>query len=52
MVDGYIQVYDSGEMSEVTIDIIVKIIVAFVGFGTLIALVFLYQWWRKSGVKF
>lgn len=40
MVDGYQQTYDTGEMSEVFTDIIVKFGVQFVAFATLIALVF------------
>ena len=37
-VDGYTQVYDAAETSEVSIDLIVGVLAALVGFATLIGL--------------
>lgn len=48
MVDGYTQTYGADETSEVVIDLLVVILIGFVGFGTLIALVFLWNMARKS----
>jgi hypothetical protein len=47
-VDGYTQVYDAAETSEVTVDLIVSIGAALVSFGTLIGLVVLYVWVKKK----
>ena len=46
-VDGYTQVYDAGETSEVTIDLIVTVLVIMVSFGTLIGLIILFKWAKK-----
>lgn len=47
-VDGYTQVYDAGETSEVSIDLIVGILVALVSFATLIGLILLFGWMKKK----
>ena len=46
--DGYDAVYDAGETSESVVDLIVTILAGLVSFGTLIALVFLYKWFKKN----
>jgi len=46
--DGYDATYDSGETSEVAIDLIVKIGAAVVSLGTLVGLILLYRWFRKN----
>jgi len=46
--DNYTAVYDAGETSEVTVDLIVKVIAGMVSFGTLIALVILAKWFKKN----
>jgi len=46
--DGYNQTYDSGETSEVSIDLIVGILAALVGFASLIGLIFLFGWMKKK----
>jgi hypothetical protein len=48
VLNNYTQVYDSSETSEAVIDLIVKIGVGLVGFGTLIGLIFLFKWFRKA----
>jgi len=48
MTDGYTAVYDAGETSEASIDLIVTIMAGLVSFATLIALVLLYKWLRKN----
>ena len=47
---AYAAVYDSGEISEVTVDLIITIVAALVGFGTLIAIVLLYVWLKGKSV--
>jgi len=47
-VDGYTAVYDSAETSEVSIDLIVGILAALVGFATLIGLILLFGWMKKK----
>ena len=46
--DGYTQVYDAGETSEVSIDLIVAVVAALVGFASLIAIVLLYGWLKNK----
>jgi len=46
-VDGYTQVYDSAETSEVSIDLIVGVLASLVGFATLIGLILLFGWMKK-----
>ena len=50
-VDGYTAVYDAGETSEVTIDLIVGVLAALVSFATLVGLIMLYNWIKKKGIK-
>ena len=45
--DGYTAVYDSGETSEVSIDLIVAVGAGLVSFATLIALVLLFGFLKK-----
>ena len=45
-VDGYTAVYDAGETSEVSIDLIVGVLAALVSFATLIGLVLLFGWMK------
>jgi opacity protein-like surface antigen len=40
--------YDAGELSEVTIDVIVTVAAFLVGMGSLIGLLFLYLWIKKK----
>jgi len=46
--DGYNASYDSSETSEVTIDLVVGVLAALVGFATLIGLVMLFGWLKKK----
>ena len=46
--DGYNQTYDAGETSEVTIDLIVKVLAALVSLGALIGLIILFGWMKKN----
>lgn len=39
--------YDSADTSAIIIDVVVGVIVAMVGFGALIGLVFLYRFFKK-----
>jgi len=48
---GYNQTYDTGETSEAVIDLVVSVFSGLVGFGSLIALVLIYRWLRKGGLK-
>ncbi len=48
VVDGYTQTYDSGEISEVTIDTIVGIGASIFSFVSLVALVILFVWLRRQ----
>ena len=45
--DGYTAVYDAGETSEVSIDLIITVLAGFVSLGTLIGLVLLFGWLKK-----
>jgi len=45
--DGYTQVYDAGETSEVTIDLIIAVVAGLVSFASLIGLIMLYGWVKK-----
>ena len=47
MTDGYNVSYDAGEISEVTIDLLVGIGASIFSFVSLVALVLLYGWLRK-----
>ena len=44
--DNYTQVYDAGETSEVTIDLIVGVLAALVSFVSLIGLILLFGWMK------
>lgn len=50
-VDGYNQTYDTGETSEAVIDLVVSIFSGLVAFGSLIALVLIYKWLKKGGMR-
>lgn len=47
MTDGYTQTYGSGEIAEVTIDMLVGIGAAIFSFVSLVALLLLYNWMKK-----
>ena len=51
-VDGYTALYDANEVGEVGIDLGMGILVALVGFATIIGLVILWGWFRKKAPKF
>jgi len=46
--DNYTAVYGADETSEVSVDLIVGILGALVGFGSLIALVLLFKFLKKK----
>ena len=48
--DNYTATYDAGETSEVIIDILIAVLVAIFGFATLIGLLLLFGWMKKSGI--
>ena len=48
--DGYSATYDSGETSEAIVDILVGSLAAIFSFATLIGLILLYKWAKKSGM--
>ena len=50
--DGYNQTYDAAETSEVTIDLIVGVLAALVGFASLIGLIILFKYLKKNAPKF
>jgi len=50
--DGYNATYDSAETSEVSIDLIVAIVAALVGFASLFALVMLFGFLKKRLPRF
>jgi hypothetical protein len=41
---AYNETYVAGDMDNITIDLLAQIVVALVGFGSIIGLVFLYRW--------
>lgn len=47
-IDGYTAVYDAGETSEVSIDLIVGVLAAIVSFATLIGLILIFGWMKKK----
>jgi len=47
MTDGYTAEYNSNEVAEPIIDLLVAIMANIVGFATLVGLVLLYVWMRK-----
>jgi len=51
-VDGYTSLYDANEISEVSIDLGMGILVSLVSFVTIIGLVLLYGWFKKKKPKF
>jgi len=51
MVDGYNQTYEAAETSEVAIDLIVGIFGALFSFVSIVALILLWKWLKKSGVR-
>ena len=52
MASGYGAVYSSSEISEPVVDLIISIVAALVGFGSLIALILLYGYVKNKGVRF
>jgi len=48
---GYTASYESSEISEPIIDLIITVMAAFVGFGSLVAIVLLYIWLKKKNVR-
>jgi len=48
---GYTASYGSSEISEPIIDLIITIMAAFVGFGSLLAIVLLYVWLKKKNIR-
>ena len=50
-VDGYNQTYEAEETSEVAIDLIVGIFGALFSFVSIIALVLIWVWLKKNGVR-
>jgi len=46
--DGYSAAYDAAEVSEVSIDLGMGILVALVSFATIIGLLLVYNWARKK----
>jgi len=50
--DGYNQTYDSAETSEVSVDLIVAVLSALVGFASLIGLILLFGWMKKRLPRF
>jgi len=50
--DGYSAAYDAAEVSEVSIDLGMGILVALVSFATIIGLIILWGWLKKKKPKF
>jgi len=48
MGNNYTQVYDAAEVSEVSIDLGMGILVSLVSFATIIGLLLVYNWARKK----
>lgn len=48
MTDGYNATYGADEIDEPIVDVLVGVGAALVGFATLVGLVFLWRWYKKS----
>jgi len=52
MTDGYTNEYETSDASEITIDLVITIMVAFVSFATLIGLVWVIGYLKKKMPRF
>ena len=51
MVNNYTQLYDPSEVSEVSVDILMLVLIAIASLGTLVALILIFGWFKKHMPK-